>query len=72
MSAYSFKPEHVKTLDFLVTVWQLVKLLKKKDAKIFYEKSKIDQIVDGEEERATLGHFLQLHERMKKLQLLFR
>lgn len=33
--------DHVKTLDFLVTVWQLLKLLKRRDLKLFFEKSKI-------------------------------
>lgn len=60
----------IKVVDYLITFWQLVKLIKKNDAQYFHNKSKIQDILDSKESRLTIGHLLKLYERMKILKLI--
>lgn len=70
-SCSEFKEDLIKVIDYLITFWQLMKLLKKNDAQYFHNKSKIQEILDSKESKLTVGHLFNLYERMKILKLIW-
>lgn len=51
----------MKLLDYLITLWQLLKLLKRNNPEHFHSKSKILEIIDATEVKLTVAHLLHIY-----------
>jgi hypothetical protein len=51
----------VKLLDFFITLWQLLKLLKRNNPEYFHSKSQIVEIIEAKEVKLTITHLLHIY-----------